>query len=207
MRRPSRFALGLLLPFVFPALAWAEEEVYRRLNGSGAVHYSNLPPSSVLSASSLRGGRPSDLRTMIRHSALRLGLDPRLVEAVIAIESNFNPVAISPKGAMGLMQLMPETADRYAVDNPFDPVQNILGGAHYLRDLLERFRGDLRFALAAYNAGEGAVLTYRGIPPYDETRAYVKKVLSRYGEPSLPLSHHASPERVYRLPAPGGRPV
>jgi len=205
MRRPSRFVWGLLLPVVFPAWVAAEDEVYRRVNGSGAVHYSNLPPSSVLSASPPRGGRPSDLRTLIRHAAHRHGLDPRLVEAVIAVESNFNPGAVSPRGAMGLMQLMPDTANRYEVDNPFDPLQNIAGGTQYLRDLLERFRGDLRIALAAYNAGEAAVVTYRGMPPYGETRAYVSKVLERYGQSSVMLSRTPSSLEVYRLSAPGGR--
>jgi soluble lytic murein transglycosylase-like protein len=127
------------------------------------------------------------------------------VEAVIAVESNFNPGAVSPRGAMGLMQLMPDTANRYEVDNPFDPLQNIAGGTQYLRDLLERFRGDLRIALAAYNAGEAAVVTYRGMPPYGETRAYVSKVLERYGQSSVMLSRTPSSLEVYRLSAPGGR--
>ncbi len=102
-------------------------------------------------------------------------MDPALVEAIIAIESDFNPRAISPKGALGLMQLMPQTASRYGVSNPFDPQENLTGGTRYLKDLLRRFDGDLPRALAAYNAGETAVLMYRDLPPYRETREYVQK--------------------------------
>lgn len=142
---------------------------------------------------------PHSLRTMIRSAADRYGIDPRLVEAVIAVESAFDPWAISPKGAMGLMQLMPQTADRYAVQNPFDPVQNIAGGIQYLRDLLSLFRGDLQWALAAYNAGETAVITHQGIPPYRETRDYVTKVLRHYGQPGAPIRYYAQPVQVYRF--------
>lgn len=112
--------------------------------------------------------------------ASREGVDPALVEAMITVESDFNPRAVSPKGAMGLMQLMPQTASRYGVSNPFDPQENLTGGIRYLRDLLRYFGGDLPRALAAYNAGETAVLTYGGLPPYRETREYVQKVLARY---------------------------
>ena len=112
--------------------------------------------------------------------ASREGVDPALVEAIITVESDFNPRAVSPKGAMGLMQLMPQTASRYGVSNPFDPQENLTGGIRYLRDLLRTFGGDLPRALAAYNAGETAVLTYGGLPPYRETREYVQKVLARY---------------------------
>jgi soluble lytic murein transglycosylase-like protein len=139
------------------------------------------------------------LRTLIRSAAYRYGVDPHLVEAVIAVESAFDPGAVSPKGAMGLMQLMPQTADRYAVQNPFDPMQNIAGGIQYLRDLLHRFEGNLRWTLAAYNAGETAVDMYQGIPPYRETRAYVQKVLRRYGRPATSIPRHAPQVRVYRF--------
>jgi hypothetical protein len=109
-------------------------------------------------------------------AAEKHGLDPRLLTAVIQVESNFVHRARSPKGAMGLMQLMPATARQYDLDDPFDPSSNIEAGARHLKSLLERF--DLRLALAAYNAGEGAVARYGGIPPYPETREYVKRVLS-----------------------------
>jgi len=108
-------------------------------------------------------------------------LDPALIHAVISAESGYNPLARSPKGAKGLMQLMPATARRYGVDNPLDPKQNIEGGSAYLRYLLTLFGNDLQLALAAYNAGEGAVMEYgHRIPPYRETTQYVPKVLSYY---------------------------
>jgi soluble lytic murein transglycosylase-like protein len=129
------------------------------------------------------------------------------VEAIISVESDFDPLAVSRKGAMGLMQLMPQTADRYAVQNPFDPLQNIIGGIRYLRDLLHRFQGDLRWALAAYNAGETAVETHQGIPPYRETRDYVARVLTRYGQPAVALQRDPSPFVVYRFSGPEGRSI
>jgi soluble lytic murein transglycosylase-like protein len=108
-------------------------------------------------------------------------LEPALLHAVISAESGYNPLARSPKGARGLMQLMPDTARRYGVRNPLDPGQNIHGGAAYLRDLLTMFGNDVKLALAAYNAGEGRVIQYGNrIPPYRETTQYVPKVLSYY---------------------------
>ena len=115
------------------------------------------------------------------------GVNPLLVRALIQVESKFRPTARSPKGAMGLMQLMPSTARAIGLRNARDPVQNILGGAYYLRNLANRFEGDLYFTLAAYNAGPGAVQRYRGVPPYPETQSYVRQVLSYYWR-SLPTA-------------------
>jgi len=132
--------------------------------------------------------------------AARHGVDPRLVEAVIRVESGGNPRAVSPKGAQGLMQLMPERASELGVQNPFEPRQNLEGGVRHLRDLLNRFGGDLRLALAAYNAGEEAVRAHNGIPPYRETQEYVRKILALYQSPGAPAaSAPATPQRIYRL--------
>ena len=118
------------------------------------------------------------LDATIRTHAQRWRVDESLVRAVIHAESSFNPRAVSPKGAMGLMQLMPATARRFGVSNAFDPYQNIAGGVQYLAWLLNRYKGDWRLAVAGYNAGEGAVDKYSGVPPYRETRDYLNKVWS-----------------------------
>lgn len=115
----------------------------------------------------------------VREAAARYGLDPLLVHALIEVESAYNPYALSPRGAEGLMQLIPGTARRLGVSDTFNLSENLLGGARHLRYLLDRFR-DLRLALAAYNAGEAAVVRYGGVPPYAETRSYVEEVSRRY---------------------------
>jgi soluble lytic murein transglycosylase-like protein len=125
----------------------------------------------------------SDLRSLATAAALRHGLDPELVLAVIGVESGFQPAAVSPKGAQGLMQLMPGTARALGVTDSLDPAQNLDGGARYLKQMVAEQGGDLTKALAAYNAGPGAVKRHRGVPPYRETRHYVKRVLSRYAKP------------------------
>jgi len=125
--------------------------------------------------------RALSLREQATAAARRHGLDPALVLAVVGVESDFQVDAVSPKGARGLMQLMPEVAAALGVRDPFEPLQNLDGGTRHLGQLLTRFGGDVKLALAAYNAGSGAVERYGGIPPYRETRAYVEKVLRRYG--------------------------
>ena len=116
---------------------------------------------------------------LIRAAALKHGLDEKLITGVIAVESNFNPRAVSRKKAQGLMQLIPQTAARYSVANIFDPAQNIEAGTHYLKDLLEKYRGNLSLALAAYNAGPEMVERYGGIPPFPETQKYVRQITAR----------------------------
>jgi len=128
--------------------------------------------------------RRSQYDRMIERYADQFNVDPILVRAVIQVESDFNPQCTSGKGARGLMQLIPETAQRYGVKDIYDPEQNIRGGVAYLADLLEMFSHDVPRALAAYNAGEGAVTRHGGIPPYNETMTYVKRALTvYYGRP------------------------
>ncbi|HEX8749137.1 MAG TPA: transglycosylase SLT domain-containing protein [Pyrinomonadaceae bacterium] len=125
----------------------------------------------------------SRLDEFIRAGGQRWGVDPYLIFCVMEQESRFNPRALSPKGAQGLMQLMPGTAARFGVRNSFDPQQNIMGGTRYLKQLLEQFGGRVDLVLASYNAGEGAVMKYGGnVPPYRETRDYVRRIGARYGQ-------------------------
>lgn len=118
---------------------------------------------------------------LIRAAASKNGVDEKLVENMIAAESNFNPRAVSRKKARGLMQLMPQTAARLSVRDAFDPAQNIEAGTKYLRELLDKYKGDLKLALAAYNAGPDMVAKYGGIPPFSETQDYVRKILAAVG--------------------------
>ena len=124
--------------------------------------------------------RRRQLWPTLQDAAMTHGVDPRLVDLVIRMESGYNPRAVSARGARGVMQLMPDTAALYGVRNIFDPVENVRAGVHYLRDLLERFNRDVGLALAAYNAGPDAVTKHGGIPPYDETRSYVRAILTAY---------------------------
>lgn len=121
----------------------------------------------------------SDILDLIRQESANQSMDPNLIEAVVQAESGFNPGAVSPAGALGLMQLMPGTADDLGVSNPLDPQQNVRGGVKYLKQMIGRFNS-LPLGLAAYNAGPGAVEKHHGIPPYAETKAYVSKIIRQY---------------------------
>jgi soluble lytic murein transglycosylase-like protein len=148
---------------------------------SGASHSrSGLSTESAAEALGANDGR---LDRIVRDAAARHQLDPALVKAVISTESGWNPQAVSRKGAVGLMQLIPGTAQRFGVGNPFDPAQNVEGGTTYLKSLLDRYNGDLDKTLAAYNAGAHAVDANRGVPPYFETQRYVHKVQDAYFRP------------------------
>lgn len=136
-----------------------------------------------------------DLVTMI---SWEHGLDPVLVHALVRVESDYNPLAVSRKGAMGLMQLMPATAKRLGVADPFDPEQNLHGGALELGRLLDRYSGNVPLALAAYNAGEGAVARYGGVPPYRETRGYVQRIMTLYQ--GQPYDHRSASRAAKRAP-------
>ncbi|HLW52471.1 MAG TPA: lytic transglycosylase domain-containing protein [Candidatus Angelobacter sp.] len=148
----------------------------------------SLPPNAKVSSQPVilgeavpaRAPSPQTVDSAIDAAAQRHGVDPNLVRAVVKVESNFNPHAVSRKGAMGLMQLMPYTAKSLKVDNAFDPDQNVDAGVRHLKSLLENYNGNLELSLAAYNAGSGAVNRSRGVPKYRETRDYVKKITDLY---------------------------
>ena len=179
------FASALLL-LATPALAGS---VYKWTDTRGVVHFTNVSPDARYSPVQLFPpgrtrsrqpiGRMKTYDALIERFANRQGIPPALVKAVIHAESAFDPYAVSPKGAMGLMQLLPSTARALGVTEPFGVNQNISGGARYLRMMYERF-GSWSHALAAYNAGPQAVARYRGIPPYRETQEYVRRVLNYY---------------------------
>lgn len=136
----------------------------------------NSGPTSVSS----KTATPAEITKLIDVSAHKYGVDPKLIAAVAKNESAFNPQAVSSAGAVGIMQLMPETAKALGVHNLYDPQENIDGGVKYLKELLTTFNGDVTKAVAAYNAGPQAVMNHNGIPPYKETKAYVGKVLQEY---------------------------
>ena len=128
-----------------------------------------------------------DLDWIIYHAGEKAGVDPRFIHAVIKQESRYNPKAVSHVGAQGLMQMMPATAKRFGLKDPFDPAANVEAGTKYLKFLLKRFNGDVSLALAGYNAGEGSVDKYNGVPPYGETQNYVKKIQATYGKTYHPV--------------------
>jgi len=176
-----------------PHPAWAR--IYVFVDERGIPHYSNvqhdaryqeykrvvrIPPARI-PGSPTRGGRAeAEFRREIERAARAYGVDAALIAAIIRVESDFRPGAVSPKGAQGLMQLMPATSARFNADDPFDPHENIDTGVRYLAYLFQLFKGNLPLVLAAYNAGEQKVLRHGGVPPYPETRAYVRRVLAEY---------------------------
>lgn len=141
-----------------------------------------------------------EIDTHIEEVATEHGVAPKLVAAIVAVESQFNPRAVSRRGAEGLMQLMPQTAAYLEVEDPFDPRDNIDGGVRHLKRLMRRFHNNLPLVLAAYNAGERAVERYRGIPPYEETRSYVQRITGMYKKATHPYNAEVvSPSPVMHL--------
>ncbi len=194
-------------------LAWwahaasCEAAVYAYVDAEGTAHFTDAPTKSYFRplpgfglprGINLTSGQYADLINAI---ATENGVDPDLVKAIIRAESNFDHRAVSRKGARGLMQLMPGTAGRYAVEDAFDPTENIRGGVRYLKFLQDLFPGQLHLAVAAYNAGENAVLRYNGIPPYAETRQYVGRVLRYYGHPDITTTADLSRSSPAKRPA------
>ena len=150
------------------------------------------PPANAAPSVNYEIIAPRKIFDLVMKMAPQYQVEPQLALAIIAAESNFNSQALSPKNAQGLMQLIPETSQRFNVKNAFDPAQNIRGGLTYLRWLLAYFEGDLALVAAAYNAGEGKVERYRGVPPYLETRVYVKRILSSVGSQVHPFDEKIS---------------
>jgi soluble lytic murein transglycosylase-like protein len=202
---PGNKNLFVLKPhfFLLPALAlcsgFAQADIYRSLDPNTPTKYTNMLPAEGRWELYLKEkpapiaeepaydqrrftlGSHSRYASQIQAAAMANNVEAALIRAVISVESGYNPSAVSRAGAVGLMQLMPETAKRYNVTDPRDPEQNIHGGAQYLRDLLRMFNNNLHLTLAAYNAGEQAVMKYGNrIPPYRETVAYVPKVMKFY---------------------------
>jgi hypothetical protein len=195
----ARVLRGSLALVPLLAAVDARAQIYTRKNANGVVEATNVPDANdyrltypgkgTLIHSQAYRLRPSYNGEFNHHieAAARLhGVEVALVRAVIQVESDFDHLAVSSKGARGLMQLMPDTARILGVSNPFDPRQNIFGGVRYLRQLLDQFRGDVALALAGFNAGPNAVLRYSGIPPYRETRMYVAKIESLLGRGGVP---------------------
>lgn len=178
-------ALGLaVLSVMRPAAPGAE--IYQYISPSGTISLTNVPSDARYRKIEVESARfhavlsERELEPLIKRHSSQQQLHPALIRAVIKAESNFDPRAVSRAGAIGLMQLMPQTAVRLDVRDMFDPDENVGGGTKYLRQLLDRFHGNLPLALAAYNAGENVVDRYQSLPPIDETREYVRKVLRYY---------------------------
>jgi len=195
-----KIVLMLTVMLTAAAILPAQADIYAYRDENGVVNYTNIRPTDLRykvrvaykdkagpQALTRDPGQPGEddhpvalssrLNSLVDQAAGQYAVDKALVQAVIHAESDFNAHAVSAKGAIGLMQLMPETAERYGVRDLFDPGQNIRAGVRYLRDLLDAFGNDARLALAAYNAGEKSVLRYGGVPPFPETVNYVDRVL------------------------------
>ena len=211
MRRELRLAASIA---VFLVSGDARAQIYTRVSGNGVVEATNVPDDQGFRLTYPGKGTLIHSRGFTRvyngefdhhieaaGSAFNVSTD--LIKAVIQVESEFDQWAVSSKGAQGLMQLMPFTARRFGVSDPFDPRQNIFGGVQYLRLLLDLFQGDVALGLAAYNAGENAVARYRGIPPFRETRGYVQKIqaLLEGGIDALRAAFYAPPARPLLAPA------
>jgi soluble lytic murein transglycosylase len=190
-------------------------DIYKYVNENGITIFTNIPNGNdagnnakkAMSENAPRTGRtvrnPDYYNDIIYSKSDKYKLEPSLIKAVITAESNWKPTAVSSKGAIGLMQLMPSTASDMLVRNPYDPEENIEGGSRYLRYLLDIFNGDLTLALAAYNAGPETVRRFGNVPPIAETQQYVKRVLSIYGGKTRFESGNASyadnPDTIYKI--------
>lgn len=200
---------GLLLcPFLAPAAK--ADKIVVLLDETGHKIYVNTGENSTSvdwmkrsfhpSGFPISGRVPANIDQLVEQTAIRFQVDPELIRAIIRVESDYDPKAVSRKGAMGLMQLVPATALRFGVVNPFDPKQNLDGGVNYLKYLMGLFGGDLSLALAAYNAGEHSVQRSGGVPAFPETQNYVRKVTSIYKAGDAPVRAKTPPKEPPKAP-------
>jgi len=212
-RLANRFLFASLIT-LFPAALWAQT-LFSYIDENGVRVYTNIPPKRIVQDLQVSGRPAADTPASLSPSepggsydaiitqyAQEFQLDPNLIKSIIATESAFNPKAVSRKGARGLMQLMPATAARHGVQDPFDPVQNIRGGMKHMRLMLDMFDNDLSLSLAAYNAGENLVQRVGRIPQIKETHDYVKTITNRYGKKQMEFSAesgHGSPPPMFRF--------
>jgi len=185
----KRIGIVLLIVFSISCVERAFADIYMYIDSMGVVHFTNVPTSSKYKLYIKEKSQKlfhiistKKYDDVIRKAQKKYGVEFSLIKAVIKVESGFDPEAVSKKGAKGLMQIMPDNFESLAVKDPFNPFQNIMGGALYLQKLLKRYENKLHLVLAAYNAGPEAVDKYKKIPPYEETQNYVKKVMETYSQ-------------------------
>ncbi|GAB6143884.1 transglycosylase SLT domain-containing protein [Desulfocicer niacini] len=187
MKQPhkkSLFAATLVLTAILLLPITVSADIYMFVDKNGVTHFTDAPTSGNFKI--FMNGKKSRTRPMnkkcydhlIKQAARKFKVDFSLIKAIIEVESAYNPRAVSSKGARGLMQIMPFNFDELNISDPFEPSQNIMGGTRYLTELINQYKGNVKHALAAYNAGPGNVDKYKGIPPFQETQRYVKKVMA-----------------------------
>ncbi len=189
-------------------VAPARGEVYQFMDAQGVVHFTNVPTDPryrrLQNPAAMIPVQPGEIHQTILSASRRYRVDPALVKAVIKVESDFDPRAVSSAGAMGLMQLMPATASTLEIQNPFNPTENISGGVKHLSSLLSRFNGDLTLALAAYHAGATRVESYGQVPPIEKTHQYIRKVMAAY---KTYRGKEPSRKSVYKVFSPNGHVI
>lgn len=205
MTKKGISVLAWIFLALWPALGDAQVRLGVSAEGRKIIYNEGLQQRTRRLSDKLVPIPDAEVQIAIDRHAEAQSLDPKLVRAVIQVESGYNQKARSHKGAMGLMQLMPGTASQLNVQNPYDPDENVGGGTRYLRHLMDRFPGRIDLAVAAYNAGPGAVERYNGIPPYRETRDYVRRVLALYNGSEPVLGRSALPTAQTQSAIPGRR--
>jgi soluble lytic murein transglycosylase len=184
----AKIKLCSVLVILFSFLPVAHADIYRYIDENGVMHFTNTPTSSTKNFKLFLREKPKiappysteKYDEIITEASQRYGVDFPLLKAIIKAESDFDPRAVSKRGAKGLMQIMPQNFKLLGIEDPFDPSQNIDAGARYFKQMYDRFNGEMALSLAAYNAGPEAVERYQTIPPYEETQAYVRRVLKLY---------------------------